>query len=458
MKKRNNIFYVASRVGGIALFALVTLLLNVTFAVAAGAYVATVGAVVTGEAITGDVLTQKNSELNLDYISQKVVEMKPAATPLDTIMRQVKSVPIKSWKTEYYAVDTRPMTDKLDAAYSRVDSTNYDHTAELTVEDVQMWAIDDTVLFPTVSVTSVDGKIGPLMGVVVGKTVASNKIGVQVVNGITGAGNNANRATGCYPASIADETLIVRMGTAKGEKDAQTSPFGMIPDKAYNYCQIFMAQCEESLYQRIHEKEVDWSFSDYEAQNIYDMRASMEASFILGARGYFADATLGKYRHFTGGVARYITKDLTYTSGSIDDATFVTWSKSIFTGNSGSETRILFAGDDLLKDLSLVSTVQKQIDAKSTFVKWGLTFKEIETNFGSLLIFHHKLLNQMGWSKRGIVLDINNVEKHVFKPMQANKLDLKGSGQSNVNATMIDEASCLVLRYPDTHAIIRPAS
>jgi hypothetical protein len=288
--------------------------------------------------------------------------------------------------------------------------------------------------------------------------VASNKIDVQVVNGITGAGNNANRATGCYPASIADETLIVRMGTAKGEKDAQTSPFGMIPDKAYNYCQIFMAQCEESLYQRIHEKEVDWSFSDYEAQNIYDMRASMEASFILGARGYFADATLGKYRHFTGGVARYITKDLTYTAGSIDDATFVTWSKSIFTGNSGSETRILFAGDDLLKDLSLVSTVQKQIDAKSTFVKWGLTFKEIETNFGSLLIFHHKLLNQMGWSKRGIVLDINNVEKHVFKPMQANKLDLKGSGQSNVNATMIDEASCLVLRYPDTHAIIRPAS
>ena len=94
--------------------------------------------------------------------------------------------------------------------------------------------------------------------------------------------------------------------------------------------------------------------------------------------------------------------------------------------------------------------MQKQIDAKSTFVKWGLTFKEIETNFGSLLIFHHKLLNQMGWSKRGIVLDINNVEKHVFKPMQANKLDLKGSGQSNVNATMIDEASCLVLRYPDT--------
>ena len=42
--------------------------------------------------------------------------------------------------------------------------------------------------------------------------------------------------------------------------------------------------------------------------------------------------------------------------------------------------------------------------------------------------------------------------------MQANKLDLKGSGQSNVNATMIDEASCLVLRYPDTHAIIRPVS
>jgi len=183
----------------------------------------------------------------------------------------------------------------------------------------------------------------------------------------------------------------------------------------------------------------------------------MEASILFGARSYFQDATLAKYRYFTGGLTRYISNELPYTSGAIDDDTFITWSKNIFTGNSGSEKRILFGGDDLLKEISMVKTVQKQIDAKSTTVKWGLTFKEIETNFGSLLFFHHKLLNQVGWGAKGIVLDINNVEKHVFKPMSANKLDLKASGQRNVNATMLDEASCLVLRYPDTHAIIRPA-
>ena len=36
-------------------------------------------------------------------------------------------------------------------------------------------------------------------------------------------------------------------------------------------------------------------------------------------------------------------------------------------------------------------------------------------------------------------------------PLSVECLDLKGSGVRNVNATVITEASCLVLRHPLTH-------
>lgn len=58
------------------------------------------------------------------------------------------------------------------------------------------------------------------------------------------------------------------------------------------------------------------------------------------------------------------------------------------------------------------------------------------------------------WGEAGIVLDMNNIEKHVLKAMQTRTLDLIKSGQRMANAYVVDEAFCLVLRYPETHALI----
>jgi hypothetical protein len=253
---------------------------------------------------------------------------------------------------------------------------------------------------------------------------------------------------------------MVRMGSCKHELDAQTSPYAIIPVKDYNFMQIFMAQVEESTFQKIHDKEVDWSFSDYEAQNIYDMRQTMEFSFLFGVRAKFVDLINAKERYATGGITRFITKSLEYGTGgadrTINDATFVDWTKAIFTGNSGSETRIFFGGDALTAAISKVSTVQKQIEAKKTEVKWGIKWNQIETNFGILLYKHHSLLDHAGWGEKGIVLDINQIEKHTMKPMATRKLDLKASGQRNVDAVVLEETTGVITRYPDTHAVIGP--
>ena len=282
---------------------------------------------------------------------------------------------------------------------------------------------------------------------------AGGIIKVQAVNGTVSGEDTV------VPILTANDQLV-KMGNSKGEKDAQTAPFAIIPTKDYNYTQIFMAQMEQSLYERIHAKEVAFDFSDIEAQNVYEMKQRMEYSYLFGSRNLLIDVDSGDERYLTGGITRYITKTLEYGTGGADRTVtndmFIDWAKEIFTGNSGSETRILFGGAALTANISKITEIQKQLDSGSTEVKFGLTFKKIETMFGNILYFMHNGLDECGWSEKGILLDVNNIGKVTFKAMNVRDVNLLESGVKNAEATVIEECSALITRYPDTHAIIQP--
>lgn len=449
--KKGNLFNIGSKLLWLAIVMAVLAVFSSIYI--AGVTMALTGAVVSGEPVSMEEVKAGSADLDVNYVSKKVTQMRPAATPLDTIMRSISNQTIiKSFVTDYYAVDSRPLYDTVNTQYTKAGDGHASY--DLVVNNVAMWSADDTLLVS--GITGSDNQ--DLVCFVVSKSVSANTIKIQPLNGSAGSGTTAGMII--IPATIPANTRLVRMGTAKNELDAQHTPYAIVPVKAYNYMQIFAAQVEEGRFQREHAKEVDWNFTDYEAQNIYDMKMAMEMSFLFGYRYKFYDVTAAKERYSTGGITRYITKALEYGTGgtdrTIDNATFVDWTKSIFTGNSGADTRILFGGDGLTANLLKVDTIQKQIEAKSTEAVYGITFNKIETNFGKLLYKHHGLLDYAGWGDKGIVLDINNIEKHTFKPMQITTLDLIKSGQRLADAVVIMEATGVITRYPDTHAIIAP--
>jgi hypothetical protein len=454
--RNTNIFNIGTKLLSLA-FVLVAIVATNLMVGAAGVTMAVGAAVTGGTDGTGTVTTTKvkagSADLDQDYVSKLVTEMRPSITPLDTVMRQIrKATPIKSWKTEYYAVDARPLYDTVNTAYTKAGDGNT--STDLKVNNISMWTADDTVMVR--GITGVDSK--DLVCFIISKDVSAATIKIQPLNGTAGANTTADMMI--IPATIPINTVLVRLGSCKHELDAQTSPYAILPAKSYNFVQRFMAQVEESTFQRMHQKEVDWGFTDYEAQNIFDMKATMEESFLFGVRAQFTDLVNSKERFSTGGITRFITKGIEYglggTDRTIDNAWFVDATKSIFQGNSGSEARYLFGGNGLMANLMKVDTVIKQIQGKQTMVKYGLTFKEIETNFGLLRFFHHPGLDQAGWNDNGIVLDLAFIEKHTFKPLSSRKLDLIESGQRNADAVVIEETCGVVTRYPDTHAIIRP--
>lgn len=415
---------------------------NVVYGFAAGA------AASSQDTVTTDVTKTKSANLLTDDISKKITMIKPSQVPLDTIIRNIgMTTPSDAWKVKFYEVDVRGVTDTLKKAFDTSSSGTYDSSTgvhTITPTSPHIWSVDDLVLFQ-----GVDGSDD--LDLVVHIVAKNATLGTLAVVPLNGSGDD-----GTEMPDIPIGTSITRVGNAKAELDASTTPYANFPQDLYNYNQIHMCQVEESFYDKLHSKEVKWDMADMQAQAIYDMRRMMEFTSIFGYRKKMYNPIDAEYIYHSGGIIRYITNSVEYTEGGITNDSFVDMTKSIFVGNAGSDTRVVFAGSSYMSDLQKAGTIQKQIEAGKVAVKWGIKFTEIETAYGYLLIKHHQLLDDVGWAKKGICLDISNIEKNVWVPMKASKIEYEKSGIKKANAVRLDETFCLSTRYGATHAIISP--
>jgi hypothetical protein len=122
------------------------------------------------------------------------------------------------------------------------------------------------------------------------------------------------------------------MGKACGELDVQTGRFNNIPTAEIQYCQNFMIQVEQSTFDKIAAKEVDWSFSDIEEDGIYDMRLSQENTYLWGVKRVIHHVTKdGMATWFTGGIWWMAGQDITV--GHWD----VTAGKAVISDETGAQ-------------------------------------------------------------------------------------------------------------------------
>ena len=429
----------------------------------AGITMATTPGLISGEAVDTENARSASSELLRPDIEKEILKIRPSLTPLDTIMREAKASQMKSFETQYYKVGYKPIQDTVKTTRTKASDASA-ATACIDVIDVNnpgMWSKDDTIIVMSVSgAATSDG--GFLMLAIT--DIVNNQPKVFAINGAT-AGTGGNAGYTVIPTLTANNILI-RAGKAQSEKDMQTSPFGLVPLKESNYAQLFFAQVEESTYEAMHNKEVEIGFTDYDEQNIYDMKMTMENSFLHGKKARMYDPVDKEEKYFTQGIIRDIAAANTYTYGAnrtdytatMTRAKYVDITKKLFTGNCGSEKRVMFAGNNFLAKLSnMDESIQKQLDAGQTEVQFGITFKKLTTNFGELLILHHQLFNMWGeaWTNSALCLDVNNLQKRVFKTLGSQELDMKTSGQRNVQAKVITETSCLIAKYLETHMLIQ---
>ncbi len=399
-------------------------------------------------------------------IDDRIIKIRPMATPIDQISRYAKSESSKSFEVKYYSVGTRPIKCQLTTAVAKQTSGA---SVPIVVDDPTMFTLDDTIRVVGVKgiymengakYDTASDNVPDLVLCVCGKNDTSNN---PVVYAVNGEWNAATKQADRVPAIPAGTTLV-RMGKACGELDVQTGRFNNIPMPEEQYCQNFMIQIEESTFNKLAKKEVDWNFSDLEEDGIYDMRLAMENTFLFGVKRKMKHTSKDNMlTWFTGGIWWMAGKDLevghwdaTKKRAVISDDDLVDIAKELFVGTGiGNKRKILFCGSDMLAAFSKIESEKFRL--KDTVEVWNLKFKSWDTDFGEVLAIHHELFDVNGMKDCGFAMDPEYLNKRTHVSWGRNLLDMKKAGVRNTQAVVIQEVSCLYLRYAKAHARMKLA-
>ena len=428
----------------------------------------TAGAAALNPANPDGILTETHAmadgdaEMYQKDIDERITRIRPMATPIDQISRYANAQKAKSFEVKYYSVGTRPVKTTLSAAVTASQSIS----TAIQVADPDMFTLDDTIRvvgvkarynYKGTSYDPNDASTPDLVLCVCGKTSAGQPI-VYAVNGTM----VSNQPIG-LPA-IPSNTVLIRMGKSCGELDVQTGRFNNIPSSELQYCQNFMAQIEQSTLDKIAAKEVNWGFSDLEEDSIYDMRLAMENSFLFGDMNMINHSVKdGMSQWFTKGIWWQAGKDIEVGSFNteknttvITDNDLVDISKDLFVGTGiGNKRKVLLCGSDFLAALSKIDSDKFRL--KDTVKVWNLSFKSWETDFGEILAMHDELFDLNGMADCAFALDPEFLTKKTYLSWSRNILDLKKAGVRNTDAVVIQEISCLYLRYRKAHARLQLA-
>lgn len=429
----------------------------------------TAGADGTGgnDGIATETAGRDNGDPNfyLSDVDKRIIKIRPMATPIDQISRYAKSSETKSFEVKYYSVGTREIKCTTNKALAAMTSGA---SVSLPVDDANMFTLDDTIRVVGVQAktksdgtayTAEDSNIPDLVLCVCGKDSSTNLPTVYAVNG-------SKDTTGqpiLVPA-IPQGTTLVRMGKACGELDVQTGRFNNIPMPETQYCQNFMIQVEQSTFDKIAAKEVNWNFSDIEEDGVYDMRLAMENTYLFGVKQVIKHVSKdGMNTWFTGGIWWMAGKDIEVGEWDsekkcavITDDNLVDITKDLFVGTGiGNKRKILFCGSDMLSAFSKIKSDKFRL--KDTVEVWNLKFKSWDTDFGEVLTIHHELFDVNGMSDCGFAMDPEYLSKKTHVSWARNVLDLQKAGIRRTDAVVIQEVSCLYLRYAKAHARMRLA-
>lgn len=387
---------------------------------------------------------EKPGHLKWD-ISTEVTKIRPDVAALDTMIRKLRnSEKAEDIQVNFEEVEFRGRSANtvgaIAAPVDPVDPTEAEKFRTITTNNPGIFVEGELIEVQAIDVGS---PAKPLLL----RIDKRNGDGTLVVTGVNTVENGV-------PA-IPDNTPLIRLAPSAGELKAQSKSLIHYPEMRYNYCQRFLAQLEQSMIRKKIRSNSGFGWNEQNYMKMYDFRTSIESAYLFSQKSMTFSQEENDFVFTTDGVFHQLELDLTYTTATgINNNRWIDWCKELFADDAGSTDRVLFGGKNLIAEILKIELVQKQLDAKSVEVVPGLVVNVVKTTFGNIMVYHHKLFDSTGRADHGMVLDLANIRKRVFTPLNKSSLKLKESGQRNVRAVLVEEISCLEARYLGTHAKI----
>nr|DAM47500.1 MAG TPA: hypothetical protein [Bacteriophage sp.] len=421
----------------------------------------------------------QDAEWYLKQINKTIVEMKFTGTPIDQILRNASFNKSDSITVKFYSVGQRPLKAVVKTQFNLMTSAT---PQAIELENDTVLGAMDTCLCLDKDGDFIPGYLPgtdnvdntrPLMIRVNAVDSGTNKPLIYAVNG------KKDSSTGkpFIIPQLDKGTILVRMGRAAAEKDVQTGQYYILPEPEEQYCQRFIMQVEQTVYDRFSKKEVDWSFTRVERMAMEDMRIGMEASGLFGIKSKHAinaqgniytcegiwyragkDIELGRWEVVTDAAGKPVddgtnqVQELVITEGDLVDLV----DQIIEGAGNGSRTKLVFVDKTIYAALCKIKTVNRVriFEPEKNFNGWGLDFQSFESMGTKLLFYRHDLFNAWGFNGKAFCLDPEYLDKWVFQNWERKEYDLTKLFISNSNAVTMQEFSCWTLGFPDAHARI----
>jgi len=349
--------------------------------------------------------------------------------PIDTIMRRMEQVRLEQEKWEWYEKDALPRE-----ATANGDVSGGGSTASISLQSGEgaIFRADDMVVLPD------DGQA------------------VLYVDSVSGDTLNVRALDGGSVPSIEDGNRVIRMAPAKPEFFDASDSRAVQEVGRYNYVQAIDGVLKISGRREATMNHTNRHSLETDLENqLYDFRNNIENAVIAGQRS--KQQVNGENLTTVGGILSYInSKQLSYTASSFSEEDLIDWHRQIFTGNSGSETRWLFADPYLVQDLAGVSLEKVRRDQQES-KELDMEVSSFVTEFGRTNVMPHFGLDELGFKRKGIVLDMNHVRRGVLRPMKRVNLTLEEQGTDG-RGVQLKETFSLMVGYEDAHAVIDGAA
>lgn len=408
-------------------------------------------------------------------IDRHIREEQPMKTPFDQMTRYATNGEKPAgMKFEYASIGGRPYKTKITKAVTGGSDVA---TITLEVKDEGAFSVDDTILVPSVAaIYNADGK--EYSQIFEGQTFEgtpawpclqlkvcgiSDNNSMPLVYATNGAKSAKGYGNTIVPA-IDEGVEIMRVGKSVNEGKSETGRTNDMPNDTVQFCQIFMAQTEETLIHKLTKRDVDgldlaWN----ERRTLQDFRMAQGGTFLFGDRAVVVNHPREEHNRcwFTGGVWWQAGNDATL--GHIEDGNLVIneddlvdLNNDLFVGEgTGGVKKLLFAGSDFITALEKIKSEKFRL--KGDVQAWDLTFTSWKTTLGELLVIHDEMLDRYGKKDCAFALDPEYFEKRVLLSLDRAVRDMDAAGIRATTAVRLKEISAVVLYSPMAHARVKLA-
>lgn len=388
-----------------------------------------------------------------------------ATTPINTITRKIGFKQTKSMSYGYWSLGMREGSDALaEAVTFEADGAMYNASGvqntevglvTLKVKNAKRFDKTDQITFVGVPGVGLDPATNtykeipymPLNALVVDQDKSKNStITVKFLNNMAGK-------------TIPVDTEIIILGHAVAEADGRVAPHAANPTPTKQHMQKFMTSASVTNVWIESEKQANYGLSDLVDMNNQQFIEDTEKTYIWSVRQSVVDDESGTSTWTTAGLIQQMleggSKLIELKASTLTDGSIMDMMTDVFIGNTGSTSRYFFTGSELFKAFLKQKDIAKQVHHTDPVRKFEYDWARIRFGAYSLLQTPHPLFDKFKkYSGTGLILDLQYVERHVFRAMTEDQLDMMKIGVKDAKDIRCCEISSLLLKYAQCHALV----